>query len=166
MDWEAIGSIGEITGALAVVVTLAYLALQVRVSRSVAADANRLTRVNGFREYALSATSNEKLLASMSKAYGLSDYYSAYGETFDLSEQEAARIDWAHQYFFWLHYGQWASTNDAKSTADLDKVIRAYYLIPAVRHTWEQGPFGRAYMDTDFAAYVDSLIDQERQSRA
>ena len=33
LNWEAIGAIGEIGGAIAVVVTLAYLALQVRESR-------------------------------------------------------------------------------------------------------------------------------------
>jgi len=32
MNWDAIGAVGEIVGALAVVVTLAYLALQVRAS--------------------------------------------------------------------------------------------------------------------------------------
>ncbi|MEM1403560.1 MAG: hypothetical protein AAGG55_09530 [Pseudomonadota bacterium] len=30
MDWEAIGAVGEVIGATAVVVTLAYLALQIR----------------------------------------------------------------------------------------------------------------------------------------
>ena len=30
MNWEAIGAIGEITGALAVVVTLVYLSFQLR----------------------------------------------------------------------------------------------------------------------------------------
>jgi len=39
LNWEAIGAVGEILGALAVVVTLAYLAAQVRESRkSTAAD--------------------------------------------------------------------------------------------------------------------------------
>jgi hypothetical protein len=33
LNWEAIGAIGEIVGAAAVVVTLIYLALQVRLSR-------------------------------------------------------------------------------------------------------------------------------------
>lgn len=32
MNWDAIGAVGEIIGALAVVVTLAYLALQIRAS--------------------------------------------------------------------------------------------------------------------------------------
>ena len=42
MDWSMIGAIGEITGAAAVVVSLAYLAQQVSVS-------NRLARAEAWR---------------------------------------------------------------------------------------------------------------------
>jgi len=35
MNWEALGAIGEIVGAVAVVLTLGYLALQIRQSRRV-----------------------------------------------------------------------------------------------------------------------------------
>ena len=44
MNWEAIGAIGEIVGALAVVLTLGYLANQVRHAKEAAADTNRLER--------------------------------------------------------------------------------------------------------------------------
>ena len=37
MNWEAIGAVGEILGALAVVLTLAYLAKQTKMSHVVAA---------------------------------------------------------------------------------------------------------------------------------
>ena len=36
-NWEAIGAIGEILGAIAVVATLAYLAVQIRESRTATA---------------------------------------------------------------------------------------------------------------------------------
>ena len=36
MNWEAIGAIGEIVGAIAVVVSLMYLAIQIRTSSSLA----------------------------------------------------------------------------------------------------------------------------------
>ena len=39
MDWTAVGAVGELIGALAVVVTLAYLAVQVRHSKE-ATEAN------------------------------------------------------------------------------------------------------------------------------
>ena len=41
MNWEAIGAISEIVGAIAVVVTLAYLAIQVRDSTRIAKSAAR-----------------------------------------------------------------------------------------------------------------------------
>ena len=44
MNWEAISAIGEITGALAVVLTLGYFGIQVRAAREAAADTNRLHR--------------------------------------------------------------------------------------------------------------------------
>ena len=41
MNWEAIGAIGEILGALAVVATLAYLSVQIRQNTKVARSATR-----------------------------------------------------------------------------------------------------------------------------
>ena len=53
MNWEAIGALGEIVGALAVVLTLAYLAIQVRHAKEAAADTNRLERSKGVRDMML-----------------------------------------------------------------------------------------------------------------
>jgi len=41
MNWEAIGAMGEIVGAAAVVATLGYLAVQIRHSTKVARSATR-----------------------------------------------------------------------------------------------------------------------------
>ena len=55
MNWDAIGAIGEITGAIAVVLTLGYFGLQIRAAREAAADTNRLHRSNGVREIMLAS---------------------------------------------------------------------------------------------------------------
>ena len=47
MNSEAISAIGEITGALAVVLTLGYFGIQVRAAKEAAADTNRLQRCKG-----------------------------------------------------------------------------------------------------------------------
>ena len=161
MNWDAIGAIGETLGALAVIVTLAYLAIQVRVSRSVAADANRLTRTTGVREFCLAVTENDALISTMSTAFGMQAYLKAFADRFGISEIEAARLDWALQSFFWLHYGQFASTNDAKSTAELAYLARAFYTVPAIKYSWENGPFGKSFMDPSFGAFIDSLVIQD-----
>ena len=42
MNWDAIGAIGEIAGAIAVILTLVYLASQVRYAKNATLDQNRL----------------------------------------------------------------------------------------------------------------------------
>ena len=44
MNWGAIGAVGEILGAIAVVLTLVYLAVQVRYAKEAATDNNRNPR--------------------------------------------------------------------------------------------------------------------------
>jgi hypothetical protein len=46
MNWAAIGAIGEIVGAVAVVVTLAYLAIQVRQNTRMMQREAHLDRVS------------------------------------------------------------------------------------------------------------------------
>jgi hypothetical protein len=45
MNWDAIGSIAEVVGALAVLITLAYLAVQVRQNNTQLREASRLTQI-------------------------------------------------------------------------------------------------------------------------
>ena len=48
MNWEAIGAIGEIIGAIAVLATLLYLAQQIRQSNRFAIASNEIAIRNGF----------------------------------------------------------------------------------------------------------------------
>lgn len=157
MNWNAVGALFQMIGTLAVIITLAYLAIQVRVSRSVAADANRLTRTSGVREFCLAAAQNDELMSTLAKAFSMQAYLKAYADQFEISEIEAARLDWALQSFFWLHYGQFASTNDEKSTAELAYLARNFYKVPAIEYAWKNGPFGKSFMDPAFVAFIDSL---------
>ena len=70
MNWDAIGAIGQILGAMAVLVTLGYLAVQIRVARSTATDANRLTRAAGVHEAMLALVGNENLIETLVTAFG------------------------------------------------------------------------------------------------
>ena len=55
MDYDAVSAVGEISGALAIVLTLGYFGIQVRAAREAAADTNRLQRSNGVREIMLAS---------------------------------------------------------------------------------------------------------------
>jgi hypothetical protein len=159
MNWDAVGAVGETIGALAVVITLAYLAIQIRVSRTVAADANRLTRTNGVRDWCLFVCGNDKMLSTLIKAHGLEGYFEAFGKAFDLSPEEAARLDFQNQYFFWLHYGQYASTNDSKSTEELRKLARKFYKVPCIKYSWENSPYGKSFLEPEFVEFIDEIAE-------
>ena len=157
-NWEAIGAIGEVSGTLVIVFTLGYLAVQIRIAKSAAADTNRLTRASGVREAHLAMVNNDQLLESAITAYGAESYYHQFGDQFSLSLKEAARLDFMHQYWFWLHWGQFSSVNDPGDLQELSHVIEKFYVIPAVRYSWENSPYSRPMMDPSFVQFVDEAI--------
>ncbi len=87
MDWDAIGAIGEMAGAMGVIVTLVYLARQVTTS-------NRLARAEAFR------SSNDGLI-SLNAAFQTDEQHrEVLGKVIydrarrsDLSRQEWLTID-------------------------------------------------------------------------
>ena len=58
MNWEAIGAIGEIVGAIAVVVTLGYLALQIRQNTNALRGSAHETATGRISNFAISVGSN------------------------------------------------------------------------------------------------------------
>jgi hypothetical protein len=50
VTFEELGSLGELIAAIATVVTLAYLATQIRYARLAASDTSRHSRADGVRE--------------------------------------------------------------------------------------------------------------------
>ena len=51
MNWDAIGAIGEVVGALAVVLTLGYLAIQIRLSSKSSRQQSYHDLVTGRSDY-------------------------------------------------------------------------------------------------------------------
>ena len=93
MNWEAIGAIGEIIGAIAVVVTLAYLAVQVRNSTRVARSATRQAIAETAMEHGTHLVSDRDLMTAL-----LRDFKGQ-----DQDEVDRARL-MAHNYITMRHY--------------------------------------------------------------
>ncbi len=68
MSWDAVGAIGEVLGAIAVFVTLAYLALQIRQTRTDLRRSIRQARGEALRQILLAEMGNERLLAARKSA--------------------------------------------------------------------------------------------------
>ena len=161
MNWEAIGALGEIVGALAVVLTLAYLAIQVRHAKEAAADTNRLERSKGVRDMMLASAADSGLRENLTKGLQLSDYYDEIASNLNMSSDEAASFDWAMLYWFWLHWGLYASTTKESDVEELRNVISGFYRNPGVRVCWEKSPWARPVLEKDFVNFVDEILAQD-----
>jgi hypothetical protein len=71
MNWDAIATVSEVVGAGGVIVTLIYLAIQVRASTAATETENRVAIANGYREV-LTLNMDEELARAFRN--GLWDY--------------------------------------------------------------------------------------------
>jgi len=159
MNWDAIGALGEIVGATAVVLTLVYLASQVRYAKSATLDQGRITRSNAVCEMVLATASDDVLREGQMRDWGIQNYYEELGSELGISSTEASRNDWANVYYFWVHWGQWKCTNDEKDLEELENIITTMYGLPGMRRSWDISPVGKALLEPNFVAYVDGILN-------
>jgi hypothetical protein len=127
MNWEAIGALGETLGALLVLITLIYLATQVRYAKNAAADANRLARAKGVCDLQLVIANNDQLNQSNIAANGWISWYQELAAVRVITVEEAIRADAMSTYRFWLHWGQFTSTNRQEDLLELGETIGKFY---------------------------------------
>ena len=157
MNWGTIATLAEVVAAIGVIASLIYVARQVRSSQATAADSNRLTRANGVREIMLANATNNELRNSVIKAYGFTPYYEEMARVLDITFDDAARADFQNNVYFWLHWGQFASTTDPQDLEELKGVLRTYSL-RGLNYSWEHSPFAKPALDPKFVEFVDAAI--------
>ncbi len=158
MNWDAIGAIGEILGAIAVIGTLAYLSTQVKHARTATVDQNRLTRATAIREVILTMSTNEELRIGNTKNWGFEEYFEQEAVKQGVDSAEVSRNDWINVYYMWTYWGQWVSSHEARDLVELEHVITALLSLPGVRHTWENSPVAKPFLDEPFVEFVDNVI--------
>jgi hypothetical protein len=89
MNWDAIGAIGEMLGALVVVITLVYLAVQIRYARNATIDQNRLARSSAVRELILATMENDERRNGQMRNWGLDKYYEELAKELGITSVEA-----------------------------------------------------------------------------
>jgi len=68
MNWDAIGAVGEVLGAIAVVATLLYLASQTRHTRLAVESAGNIGTAEAHSRFRLALMTNPELAALLAKA--------------------------------------------------------------------------------------------------
>jgi hypothetical protein len=165
MNWDAIGAIGEIVGAAAVVLTLGYLALQIRHSKQATTDSNRIARSNGVREWLLVMASNDRLRESWDAFTNMNDFHAETSKQFGVEVDVAARAHYAAVYFFWLHWGQYASSMDERDRQELQNLIRNWYATAPIKYQRDNSPIAKPIMHQPWIDFVDSVLHESGSPR-
>lgn len=148
MNWEAVGALGEIVGALAVVISLAYLAVQIRAQNRESRIASVHEITEAFRDSitAIQHTDRAKVFAA-----GLNDFddlTDAQRIQFLAISQSILRV-WDEAYYQY----QEGRLDERTWTAMLAQWTD-FLAVDGVRKVWEL----RKHTYTDaFRIFVDSL---------
>ena len=160
MNWETISAVFQTASAIAVVISLLYLAFQVRFARLMASDTSRTARSNGVRDNVLAMVNNSGLRENWIKASGLNSEYELLGNEMNVGVDGAIQIDNMCQCWMWLHWGQYKSIKTADDHSDLECIVSAFYSVPPMLNCWRKSPYGKAMFDADFVKFVESAISK------
>ena len=160
MDWVVISSISQTISGIAVVISLIYLAFQIRFARLAAADTSRAARAAGVRELDLPMVNNRELRENWLKSSNLIPVYEELGSKLNLSVQETLQVDTLCQSWMRLHWGQHNSITTPEDLQDLESLVSAFYSVPPMLNCWQESPYGRKVFDKDFIKFVDGAISK------
>ena len=164
MNWEAISAIGENTGAIAVIITVGYFALQTKAAREASADANRLECSNGVREIMLATISSKDVREALDKGMGSASLHGEFASKLKVSRDEAFIVHWLMLSWFWLHWGQYASTTTKKDLDELKNVVEIFYGNPGVQIIWNNSPFAKPALENDFVNFVEEVLKKPQNN--
>jgi len=151
LSWEAIGALGELIGALAVLITLIYLALQIRQNtRAVQLSAQDATKRN-FSSFAHLLASSAEVADLFRK--GCADYRA-------LSATDRLRFaNLLQDLLYTLATQQQQASQGLIAETGVSSRLSFLFSQPGVQDWWERNSqlFG-----PDFVAIVDGVIAESR----
>jgi hypothetical protein len=156
MNWDAIGAIGEIVGAIAVVVSLVYLAIQIR-------GQNRESRLAAMHEIAVAYRESNIPFADANLADIL---VRAHHDTTQLTEAEILQLIVSVQGVFrvWeeAYYQNKAGRLDEHLWAAILREYSSYLSAAGFDFVWQLRKDGH---NDEFRLFVDSLPKPEYRTR-
>ena len=156
MNWDAIGAIGEIVGAFAVVVSLVYLAIQIR-------GQNRESRLAAMHEIAVAYRESNIPFADANLADILTR---AHNDTNQLTEAEILQLIVAVQGVFrvWeeAYYEHIAGRLDEHLWAAMLREYSSYLSAGGFDFVWQLRKNG---LNDEFRIFVDSVPKPEYRTR-
>ena len=160
-DW---GAVGEVVGAVAVVVTLAYLATQIRYARLAASDSSRQGRADGVREVLMTTLSNRDFRDAWAKADPEMDSNMApICDELGLTTEEANLVWHGCCAWTYVHWAQYRSMKTAEDERELENLVTQFYSRPPMEPVWRHSELLRALLDPEFVAWVEDTLRRARK---
>ena len=151
MNWEAIGAIGELVGAVGVIATLVYLAAQIRQNSAVVRSATRQAISTQQAEFGLQVAAS-------------SDLRAAIAHWLDMQSSPPSPDDQVRNQFFLrsalrmfenqFHQNMDGTFEDTVWSGYVENMKRIFAQ-PAFRQWWAES---RALYSNEFAGFVDSFL--------
>ncbi len=155
MNWEAIGAAGEILGAVAVVVTLLYLALQVRHNTLATSSSTQQIHLDAWNAMSTMIIENQEVARLLS----MSDE-----EIAALDPVQQVRLEWFATKVFALWEHVYADILTGLLDAAYGNAFERYYRDitrkPIFMEFWDSH---RDWYYEEFVAHVDQ-VDQEARA--
>jgi len=162
MDQQAfaqlLGNYGEFVGAIAVVVTLAYLAAQIRQNTKAIEVSNLRSRTDRNIGHSRFAVSTPGLISIYTR--GQRDPSQLNEEEYALfgTYMHSIMLDSQEYHQLYIRSG---IDSPFQSRAAMDKGLLAQLARPGGRHWWKTSRVKEEY-ESDFVAYIDQLIQSSR----
>ena len=162
MNWDAVGAIAELIGSLVILVTLIYLAVQVKYARLTATDANRNGRVVGIRDLNGNLVTNAEARASWNKAMGpvQKALINDIADSLNLEFDEASIVVLQGWNWMFTHWAQYRSVKSAEDEAELKNIVSVWYGENPMR-ALIGNPIFRNSFDSEFVAFVHEVINSD-----
>ena len=153
MNWEAIGTVAEIVGALAVIVTLAYLAVQIRdgarASRSTAVTDATTAMQAWYQELGSNPQAATLFLDGMADP----DSLSKHDQFQFVMLVHAAFLGFQRSYFL-----SQTGTLDVGLRDSIGTAVRAVNHLPGIKFYWRMR---RAFFQPEFIDWIEELLKRE-----
>ena len=153
MNWDAIGAIGEIVGAIAVIATLMYLARQIKDSARAARSSAVTDATNAIQTLYMELGSNSKSSGLFLEGLTSYDAISESKQFQFLMLMHSFLIAFQRSFFLSQEGTLDNGLRDSISTG-----IIAVNHLPGFQRYWEQR---RAFFQPEFADWVESLMARD-----
>jgi len=153
MNWEAIGAVGEIVGAITVVATLIYLAIQVKDSARAARSQSITDATTGMQAWYQELGSNPQACEVFLEGFTNPEALSKHAQYQFIMMMHAYFVGYQRSFFLAQE-----GTLDVALRDSIGTAIVAVNQLPGTHLYWRQR---KAFFQPEFVDWVEGLLDRE-----